>query len=236
VFSRIDVGTVPPPGCGIFDPRPGCAPQVAVLITYFACMVDPATQLCDPIVVSDRQPVERALGIAVSGRRVVWTMGGADELPSIRFCELDPDERRCPEQRVGGGLAAQTEPSVDGNRLAWADGRAGEIAIFGIELPSLGGPALRQLKAGAAFSIAFEAASGSSPTLRYEIEAVEGLAPTDAFASIVDGGLPGGRIALMGKIPASASGTTRWRVRAVGGGGLTSEHVIELVIMPRTIG
>ncbi len=232
-FSRVDVGFAPPPGCGIFDPRPGCSRQIVVLITYLACTVDPTTAFCDPIAVSDQQPIERSLGIEVSGRRVVWAMGGPAELPAIRFCEFDSVAGKCPAQRVGGGLAAQSEPTIDGNRIAWSDGRAGEIAVWGLPLPNLRGPALRVLKASGTFSITLEAESGSSPTLRYEIEGVEGVAPEAAFAAIVDGGEPGGRISLVGRIPVTASGTTRWRVRAVGSGGLSSEHVIELAIVPR---
>ena len=232
-FSRIDVGFVSPPGCGVFDPRPGCAPQFSVLAEYLACAVDPISSFCDPFVVSDRQPIERALGIAVSGRRVVWTMGSADELPVLRFCEVDPGARACRVQRIGGALAAQTEPTIDGPRLAWSDGRAGEVAVHAVVVPDLRGPASRTLKAGLAFSIGLDAAPGSSTSLRYEIEGLAGLAPESAFVSVVDGGKPGGRVALVGRIPATAGGSARWRVRAVGSGGYASEHEIVLEIVPR---
>ena len=232
-FSRIDVGFVSPPGCGVFDPRPGCAPQFSVVAEYLACAVDPISSFCDPFVVSERQPIERALGIAVSGRRVVWTMGSADELPVLRFCEVDPGARTCRVQRIGGALAAQTEPTIDGARLAWSDGRTGEVAVHAVVLPDLHGPASRTLKAGLAFSVGLDAAPGSSAGLRYEIEGLEGLAPEAAFASVVDGGQPGGRVALVGRIPATATGSARWRVRAVGSGGYRSEHAITLQIVPR---
>lgn len=233
VFSRIDIGFEPPPGCARFDPRLGCAAQVGVLVTYLACSIDPSSSFCDPFVVSDRQPIERALGFAVSGRRVVWAMGSEEELPVLRFCEIELGARACRVQRLGGALAAQTEPTIDGPRLAWSDGRAGEVAVHGVVVPDLSGPASRTLKAGLAFSIGLDAAPGSSTSLRYEIEALEGLTPEAAFVSVVDGGQPGGRVALVGRIPATAAGPARWRVRAVGSGGYVSEHGISLEIVPR---
>ncbi len=232
-FSRIDVGFLPPPGCGVFDPRPGCAPQFSVLTELLACAIDPATSFCAPFVVSDRQPIERAFGFAVSGRRVVWAMGTAEEQPVLRFCEVVSGASRCRVQRVGGALAAQIEPAIDGTRLAWTDGRDGTAAVFGAVLPDLTGPAVRRLKAGLAFSLGLEAAPGTASSLRYEIEGLAGVPPEEALASVVDGGAPGGRIALVGRLPATAEGTTRWRVRAIGSGGWLSEHEIALEITPR---
>jgi hypothetical protein len=40
-------------------------------------------------------------------------------------------------------------------------------------------------------------------------------------------------VALVGRIPATATGSARWRVRAVGSGGYRSEHAITLQIVPR---
>lgn len=232
-FGQTEIEQIRPPGCAPADPRPSCAPQVTVVVEYLACAIDPVTSFCDPIVLTDQQPVERALGIAVSGRRVVWSIGRSDEQPALWYCEFDPVARACRAQRVGGVLATQAEPAIDGHRLVWADGRTGPIAVYGIALPDLSGPADRTLKPGIAFAIGLDAESGSSPTLRYEIEPIEGTTPKAAFAKILDGGPPGGRILLLGRIPGSASGTTRWRLRAIGGGGFVSEHVIELAIVPR---
>jgi len=229
-FSRIDVAFVPPPGCGVGDPRPGCAPELEVLVEFLACELTPRTSFCDPILVSDKQPVERTQGLAVSGRRVVWAMGSATEEPAIRFCELDGARRTCPVQRIGGALAAETEPVIDANRVVWLDARDGEVAVFGLALPDLQAPAAAKAKAGLPFSIGLVADPGASRTLRYEIEAIAGLDPVAAGARIADAGAPGGAISLIGRMPPGSSGTARWRVRAIGGGGLASERVIELSI------
>jgi hypothetical protein len=39
-------------------------------------------------------------------------------------------------------------------------------------------------------------------------------------------------VLLFGRIPDTASGTARWRLRGVGEGGLFSDHAIELEIEP----
>lgn len=232
-FSRVEVETARPPGCAGNDPRPGCARQIIAIVEYLACVVDRKTSFCDPLVVSERQPVERAFGFDVSGRRVVWSMGSADEEPVVRYCEFEPSLRECRAQRVGGALAFQTEVTLDGNRLVWADGRDGDAAVYGISVPDLRGPALRVLSTDCDFSIALEADAGSSRTLRYEIEGLAGLTPAAAKARIVDWGAPGGPVLLEGRAPRGLAGRARWRIRAVGNGGFTSEHVIDLLVRPR---
>lgn len=232
-FSRVDIESARPPGCGASDPRPSCARQLIAVVEYLACAIDPKTSFCDPVVVSDKQPVERAFGFDVSGRRVVWSMGSADEQPAVRFCEFEPSLRECRAQRVGGALAAQSEVAIDDNRLVWSDGRDGEVAVFGITIPDLQGPAAHALAPGCDFTILLNADAGSSSTLRYEVEGLAGVTPAEAGARIVDRGMPGGRVLLEGRAPRGVAGRARWRVRAVGGGGFSSDHVIELLIRPR---
>ncbi|MAG32876.1 MAG: hypothetical protein CL908_18515 [Deltaproteobacteria bacterium] len=48
-----------------------------------------------------------------------------------------------------------------------------------------------------------------------------------------DGGKPGGVVFLRGQWPRVFEGAARWRIRAVGGGGLYSEHVISLESLAR---
>ncbi len=232
-FEQIDIESVRPPGCSEPDPRPSCARQVVVVTSYLACRIDGATGACDPIPVSGRARAEQALGVDVSGRRVVWAIADAEELPAIRVCELDPVDGTCPPQRIGGIVATQAEPAIDGNRIVWSDGRSGTFSIDGLVLPDIRGPASRTIKAGLVFSIGLDSQSGSSPNLRFEIEGLEGIEPEAAGAAIVDGGRPGGRIALVGRIPEAASGRARWRIHAIGEGGLSSRHRIELDIVPR---
>ncbi|MFO0691404.1 MAG: S8 family serine peptidase [Myxococcota bacterium] len=228
-FSRVDIDSERPPGCSANDPRPSCARRFVAVVEYLACAIEPSTSSCDPIVVSDRQPVERALGLAVAGRRVVWSMGTRDEEPALRFCELDWPNRRCPTQRLGGALALQTAASIDGNRLAWSDGRDGPFAVLGLELPALRLPESRSVRTSVPFVIVFDADAGSSSSLRYELEGESGVPPAAAGASVFDPGRPGGRVFLRGVLPIGSPRSTRWRVRVVSGGGLSSETVVELV-------
>ena len=233
VLTRVDVGPVAPPGCDLFEPRPGCAPTFGVYVEHLACSIDPATAFCDPIVLSDRQPVERTAGLVVSGRRIVWAMGDADALPVLRYCEFDAATQRCPTQRIGGVLAAQTDPALDGNRVVWSDGRGGGVAILGLALPDLRGPGTAIAKVGQGFSFSLTAQAGSGGRIRYEIVGLAGIDPAQAGARIVDPGPPGGRITLLARLPETAAGSARWRLRAIGGGGLVSEHTLDLEIRPR---
>lgn len=231
-FSRVDLERVRPPGCAINDPRPSCARRFVATVEYVACAIDPGTSSCDPIVVSDKQPVERAFGIEVSGRRIVWSMGSAEEEPAISFCEYQPTTNECPAQRIGGILAAQKEVTIDGARVAWSDGRDGPFVIRGLELPDLRAPSVQHGGAGARFVIALASDPGSSTELRHEIEGLSGVTPEEAGARIWDPGSPGGVVLVKGVMPVTAPTRTVWRVRAVAGGGLWSESVIELVIRP----
>ena len=232
-FSRVDIETGRPPGCSANDPRPSCARRVFAVVEYLACAIDPISLFCDPIVVSDKQPVERAFGLDVSGRRVAWSMGSADEEPVVRFCEFERSLHECRAQRVGGALAAETAVSVDQNRLVWSDGRDGEVAVFGITVPNLQGPNLQVISTGCEFTIPLAADAGSSRTLRYEIDGLAGISPAAAQAHIVDRGMPGGSVQLEAQAPSGVSGRAQWRIRAIGGGGFSSDHVIELVFRPR---
>ena len=231
-FSRVEIERIRPPGCATSDPRPSCARRFIAVVEYLACAIDSATSICDPIVVSDKQPTERAHGIAVSSRRVVWSMGGADEEPAVYFCEFEPTLRECRSQRVGGILAPQKAVTVDGARLAWLDGRDGAFAVRGLELPSLRAPSSLKVRAGVEFAIPFDSSPGSSSDLRYEIEGLSGVTPAQANARVWDPGPPGGVVLLRGALPIAAPTRTSWRLRAIGGGGLWSESVIDLITGP----
>jgi len=227
-FSRVEIENVRPPGCAANDPRPSCARRFVAMVEYLACVIEPTTASCDPIVVSERQPVERALGLDVSGRRIAWSMGTRDEEPALRFCELDAAGHSCPAQRLGGALALQTVASLDGDRLAWSDGRDGPFAVLGLELPAMRLPGARAVRAGVPFLVVFDADSGTTPGLRYAITGESGVPPELAGAAIFDPGRPGGRVFLRGLLPPGSPARSVWRIRATGGGGLWTESVIEL--------
>lgn len=77
------------------------------------------------------------IDLALSDARVVWSAPGPAGDPDIYFCEDDPLTGACPVQRLTASPAAQANPKISGTRVVWEDDREGEIAIFGLELPSL---------------------------------------------------------------------------------------------------
>ncbi len=234
VFDDVTIESRPPVGCLAGELSPECVPNFAVVAQHRACWVDPASGLCDSIPISSAVRVERMAGLAVSGRRIVWSLAEPLSQPSLRFCEFQTQSRECVEQRLVSSLASQDSPSIDGNRVVWRGARGAAPSIWGYALPRLESPERAVVDGGRPVSIPLRADRGTSRRLRYEIEqvgAVEGeLDPIARALRVVDPGWPGGRVFLRGAIPRRAAGVHSLRVRAVGEAGLFSESIIELTV------
>jgi len=226
-FSEVMLESRPPPGCLPGEFIPECIPSLAVVVRYRACELD-AANVCDSIPISGAARVENTAGLEVSGRRIAWSMASEVEEVSIRFCEFQPSPRECIEQRLSGSLARQDGIALEGHRLVWRDGRAGQLSIWSYALPDLTGRRGAKVRAGRPFSIPLRARRGTSSTLEYRIEAVEGIDPARAKLKIHDPGFPGGRIFLRGVFPREATGSHRFRIRAENGSGLFSNWTVEL--------
>jgi subtilisin family serine protease len=225
-----------PPGCepGVFSEE--CVPTLVFSLRYHACWLDRSSRLCDEIPVSDFVPFDQAQGVAVSGRRIVWSTGRKHERAAIHFCEFDREGRECVDQRLTGHPAGTRHPAIDGARVVWEDARLGPQAIWGFELPSLYLPDRWRVRAGKRFTIPVFGWSGSSGRLRYEVLSIEGdlieeLDLTfEPFGFDRDSGRDWGR--LVGRLPEDLSGQARWRIRAITNGGLFTEQKVELEIVP----
>jgi hypothetical protein len=98
------------------------------------CEIDPETGACPVVHVTDG--VEDATPV-MSGNRLVWDTGIADEASDVFFCEFDRVRQRCPVQRVTAHHAPQRASVIDGRQLVWEDERAGPARIHGLLLPEL---------------------------------------------------------------------------------------------------
>lgn len=246
----------PPPGCDPEVVEPGCAPTAELAVQYHACELEEPGHRCDAIPIAEPIAVADALGLEVSGRRILWSAGDPTALPSIRFCEYDALARQCVEQRLGGAPSVAGHPALEGDRVVWEDARLGPIAIFGYALPSLGLPRVGSLRAGRSFAIPFVARPGSAGSIEVALEPIDGPAPRDlrilgGRRGASGGGMSGGRGAgagpsaapvgqdagggptlrlLVGRLPAEATGTARWRLRGTTNTGLVTEEVLVLEI------
>ncbi len=233
VFSRASTELVWPPGCppGVYTAT--CRPKAELVVQYYACALEGVPASCESIPVSGRAPINQAQGVAVSERRIVWSMGSATESAAIRFCEFDRLRRRCPAQRLGGTPAFATSPAIEGDRIVWEDSRTGPIGIWGFTLP--GFPAARSVRvvAGKPFSIPVWARHGMSPSLEFELESAAGVSIA-AASGRVEGLRKRARFVstarVRGVMPADQSGTSIWILRARGEGGLSSEQRIEIQV------
>ena len=230
-FSEVTIESRPPAGCLPSEFIPECLPAFTVVVRYRACLLDDANE-CDSIPISTAAPIDSFAGLEVAGRRIGWSLASDAEEPSIRFCEFQPATRECVEQRLSGSLPRQDGLAIDENRIVWRDARLGETAIWSYALPDLTGRSRANIVAGRWFRVPLRVVRGTSPSLRYEIVAIDGLDPTAAKARIVDPGPVGGRVWLQGWMPAEAEGLHHWRVRAEGEGRLFSEWILELEVAP----
>lgn len=231
-FREVAVEVRPPAVCLPGEVLPECAPALTVLVRYRACLLD-SGRVCDSIPITPFERVESFAGVAVEGRRIVWTKGTDAESPALYFCEFDAMARACPEQRVLGALAAQDAPAIAGDRLLWRDARAGQQAIWSHVLPGLSGPTETRARAGRPFSIALRATPGASQALSYSLESIEGLDPAEARARVFDRGRAGGRVELRGRLPREVTEPLSWRITATASDGLSSSWPIAIEVAPR---
>ncbi len=235
VFDSVTIAVKPPTGCLPGEFIPECAPTFAIEVQHHACWLDEQERRCESIPISVPVRVERTGGIAVSGRRIVWSQASPLEEISIRFCEFQSATRECFEQRLSGSLAEQDAPTIAAARVAWRGSRTSAPSIFGYELPDLSGPARRAVWAGRPFSISLHANPGTARTLRYDVESLDAGSPGDSTAAklwVEDRGRPGGRIRLRGVFNPNALGLHRVRLRATAESGLYSESIVELKVRP----
>ncbi|MFK7896843.1 MAG: S8 family serine peptidase [Myxococcota bacterium] len=244
-FSRVGVEPVWPPGCtpGVYSAT--CFPSSELVVEYLACTMSAVNSaddfgaggasplLCDPVPVSGPVLVNAAQGLAISPRRVVWSVGAADESASIHFCEFDRDRRLCPAQRLGGTPAFATQPAISGDRIVWEDSRTGPVGIWGFELPGIIPERTLRVVPGKPFRLPFWARRGMSDSLEFELEAISGasLAESSAQIEAVRHDARGVSVGVVaGVLPAATSGPSVWILRARGAGGLSSEQRIEIGI------
>lgn len=229
VFSDLSVRTLPDPDCG----GPGSCPSRAVLTrALYACWIDEVTRFCDPIRIAPPVSVDDSAGVAVSGRRIIWSAASPNETPSLRSCEFLPELSSCRSQRLTGSAAPQTRPDLDELRIVWEDSRTGIARIRGLELPDLVLPARVRWRAGMPFVLPIFGRPGGSRTLHFEVEPIDGLSPAEAQAKIATLDPTGRAGWLKGVIPPGATGQARWKIRAIENAGLFSERVLTIVIDP----
>src|SRR5439155_4306127 len=107
----------------VFDPSP-----------VFVCRAT-GPDTCPPREIAEFPMSE--IDLAISQHRVVWSAPGPGGDFDVYFCEDDPQTGQCPVQRITGSAADQRNPAISGTRVVWEDDRDGNVAIFGLELPSL---------------------------------------------------------------------------------------------------
>lgn len=231
---------VVPEGCDPFDSRPGCSTSFTLMSELNACWIDDSSEMaCLPTAILAAVRQEDLHGIALSGRRIVWSRSTPTEEPAIYFCEFQPQTGTCPVQRLGGAAAAQTTPAIDGPRVVWQDARYGKTTIQGLELPRLIVRDSVVWKSGQSFSLPLRGVPGSSGDLVLSLEAVDGdLSPSDARARVwtrwprkrrqLGPDLSSVSAALVGRIPTGFRGEARWRLRVKEAGGLSSEKILSI--------
>jgi subtilisin family serine protease len=235
-FSQAGNRLVFPPGCEPESSAEGCIPRNVFSLRYHACWLDETSRRCDEIPVSESVPFDDAQGLAVSGRRIVWSMGRDVERAAIHFCEFDPKIHECVDQRLTGHVAAARRPAIDGARVVWEDARIGPQAIWGFELPTLVVPRRWRTRIGERFAIPVFGSPGSADLLRYELLAIDGDASRELDVTFKPFGL-GRRFGwnggwLVGQLPEDASGEVHLRIRAMTSGELFTDRTLEMEIIP----
>ena len=235
VLGETALSVQPSLGCLPAESNASCRRNFAVTLQYYACLLEGADSVCDPIPITEVARAERFAGIDVSRGRIAWSLAKHLEEPSIRFCEFDEVRRECRSQRITGAMSAQNAPRLDGKNLVWRGGRLGGPSIWSHRIPDFSIPKRRRVRAGQKVSVAARADAGSAAALRYEILPAEvGPAAESRVREwklkVRDPAAPGGRVRLVGRVPRNEEGTLRVRIRAVTEDGLASESTIELKV------
>ena len=172
--------------------------------------------------------LSQASTFTVSGNRVVWDAPGPGGDSDVFFCEHDPDTGECPVQRITGSAAEQRRPDVSGARVVWEDDREGELAIFGIELPSLAPLADRVLQAGRTLRVAVRASDPARGGLRLSAAFADGAPLESRGARFED--LGNGSGVFRWTPGTSDVGEHRVRVEARSKGGLASRRTLRIEV------
>jgi len=222
-FEQTGLYLILPPGCELGDPDPACAPTgVEFGSRLGVCALDLGAGRCPAAIVSRMQI---GGGIDVSGDRIAWASEMRGEHPAISFCEFEWETQRCEIQRVGGIPAAQLDPALDGDRLAWADARDGVVQIRGLALPAMRPLRTLQLRPGQPFAIPLV---GERVAGGFALSGIEGLSPEAFQAVVVEVG--SGRSLAWGRAPAASAGLHLWRVRGIGEGGLFTQRTLRIEV------
>ena len=229
-FKALGIENRPPSGCSEVLAEVGCATRFVAVVRLHACWLSEGDPECDPIAIGPAVPIESFQGMDVSDRRVTWAVAEGVDRSAIHFCEFISETQECAVQRVSGTLSPQRFPSIDSNRLVWEDGRLGPVVIFGLELPNIDAPRTVEARAGQTFRAMIRGFAGAGEELRFEVEGIDGFTPDDANASLVRIGSDEGFAILSGRIPRGTMGSAHWKLRAVGEGGLFSDHVMEISV------
>jgi beta propeller repeat protein len=229
-FTTLDTESRLPPGCPEFDPELDCVPKPTPVSQVYACRFEAEETSCDAMSLTPSVPLAGLEGVDVSGDRVTWAIANQDDKTAVHFCQFVGETKECIEQRLSGTPWRQGRPSIDADRIVWEDSRSGMTGIFGFELPSVESALRLDVVAGRPFRIPLRVDAGTADGLRFELSGLDGVAPVEARAAVVSAGRSSPRAFLIGEMPRSASGFVRWRLRAIGDGGLFTDRVIELVI------
>jgi len=146
--------------------------------------------------------------LAVSRHRVVWSAPGPGRDSDVFFCEDDPHTGECPIQRLTGSAADQRNPDISGTRVVWEDDRDGDVAIVGLELPSLDPIADRSGRVGRPLRIAVRGRDPSGGALALDAAFADGTPLAARGAAFRDRG--------------DGSGVLTWTPRP----GDTGPHVV----------
>lgn len=223
-------------GCLPGENFPGCEPGIGILAQVSACELvrtETGGWRCDAVGVSDPVRLERFGGLAVSGRRLVWSRGTANEDAALFTCEFDAERGRCPRERVGGALAAQSDPDLEGGRLVWRGARDAGAAIWSRALPGLFVPPKPARAVRGFFFQPFHASAGDAEGLDFEVEVLDSAGATLLVGRpwVFDPGPPGGRVWLVGRTAMDREGSAAVRVRARSSDGLSASGEVRIEVV-----
>ena len=232
VFKSLQTEFRLPSGCIEEETAEGCVSKVIPVVRLYGCWLEEGTSSCDVIPLTPTVPNDSLLGMSVSRGRAVWSIADDEERTAIHFCQFVPETNECVDQRLTGALLPESFPSIDRHRIAWEDSRLGTLAIFGFELPRLFSPETTRARAGRRFWTLLLGFPGGAGELRFEVEGIDGFTPEEADARLIPLRWRDDFVILSGRAPRGGAQTARWRLRAVGEGGLYVDRIVEIEVDP----
>jgi len=217
-----------PPGCEASPGTPECGPEQVVVSRVAACVIDETVPSC---ALTEIAEMDNFSGLRVSDSRIVWLSTEEGERSAVHFCQFEAETGRCPAQRLGGTLGAQTRPAIDRHRVVWEDARDGIVQVRGLELPRVWARSRIRVRAGRPFVIPVFADPGSAGSVTISVEPVAGMVPDRSRVRIRS--RRRGLSRLTGRFAPGAVGTHLWRVIATTDTGLATSKVVELEVRGR---